>query len=177
MQERPRELYREHTPWPLWVQGIVLVALAGAALGPWIEDGLGSTAHLLNLALAAVVVLSIWGLLGGLTVVVDARSIRVGLGRGWPIRTRIPLDRIRAMTSISYRPLRDFGGWGVRGAADGRMWSARGDRAVRLELEDGRTVFIGSDDPEGLEARIRRAAGLAGVEIASAPPPGDAAAP
>jgi len=96
-------------------------------------------------------------LLGGLTVVVEADAVRAGLGNGWIFRTRIPLDEIDAMEPVMYSPLKEFGGWGLRGGKQKRAWTARGNRALVLTLKDGRRIYLGSDEPAKLESRIRMA--------------------
>ena len=83
-----------------------------------------------------------------LQTAVTADEIRVG----FPIfpRKQILLSNIRRSEVTGYHPLRDFGGWGLRFGAKGEMFNARGDRAVKLVLEDGAVIFIGSQRPEQL---------------------------
>ena len=58
----------------------------------------------------------------------------------------------------SYRPLADYGGWGVRTGRDGeRVLNARGNRGVRLDLSDGTRLLVGSQRPEALAVAIERA--------------------
>ncbi|MEJ2542043.1 MAG: hypothetical protein P8188_19100 [Gemmatimonadota bacterium] len=160
MENRARELYRERTGWPWWLNLLVLGATAGALLGPVLE---GSTTTMEPvtwgwMAVGTVTLMSlIYLFVAGLTVIVEPGRIRIGLGWGWPIRTTISLHEIVTLETVEYRPIRDFGGWGVRGRRSRRIWSARGNQAVRLELTDGRTIFIGSDQPRTLENRIRQA--------------------
>lgn len=160
VEGRNRELYRERTGWSWWVHLLVLGAPAGALLG-WMVDGDASAVDPVHRAVVLGGVILLVGLLylflGGLTVVVYPDRIRVGLGRGWPLGTAIALADIDTLESGEYRPLRDFGGWGLRGSRDRRVWSARGNRAVRLTLSGGRVVYLGSDDPGKLENGIRRA--------------------
>ena len=75
---------------------------------------------------------------------------------GFPLglRRTIPLDQIRSAEAVTYRPLRDFGGWGLRFGSMGMMYNARGDRAVRLHLKNGKVVFVGSQTPEELVRAI-----------------------
>tara|TARA_R110002049_G_scaffold289293_1_gene472083 strand:+ start:203 stop:700 length:498 start_codon:yes stop_codon:yes gene_type:complete len=89
-----------------------------------------------------------------LQTAVTADEIRVG----FPIfpRKQIHLSNIRTSEVTGYHPLRDFGGWGLRFGAKGTMFNARGDRAVRLVLEDGAVVFIGSQRPEQLLQAISK---------------------
>lgn len=83
-----------------------------------------------------------------LETVVTADEIQVG----FPIfrRKRINLSDIKIAEVTRYHPLRDFGGWGLRFGKKGIMYNARGDMAVRLVLEDGAIIFIGSQRPEQL---------------------------
>jgi len=155
-----RELYRERTGWPWWVHVVVLAASAGALLGPFLardSSTVEPAAWGWILAGNALFVFLLYWFLGGLTVVVEPHRIRVGLGHGWPVGTTIELDQIEELESVEYRPLREFGGWGVRGRAERRIWSARGNQAVRLTMADGRVIYIGSDEPRNLENRIRQA--------------------
>jgi len=68
---------------------------------------------------------------------------------------RIGSSDIRHGQSVSYRPLRDYGGWGIRYGADGKAYNVSGNRGVRLELRDGRRILIGSQRPEDLAAAVQ----------------------
>lgn len=74
------------------------------------------------------------------------------------MKRRVGLDTIRTHEAISYRPLRQWGGWGIRWVP-GRGWaySARGDQGVRLTLLDGRIVLVGSQRAQDLEHAISQA--------------------
>ena len=160
MERGTRELYREYTGWPWWMNLLVFGIVGGVLLGSLVgggSSGVEAVARSGSAAGSIALLVLIYILLGGLTVVVEADRIRVGLGRGWPVRTTIPLSEIEALESVEYRPLKDFGGWGFRGSRDRRVWSARGNQAVRLSLRDGRVVYVGSDEPRTLENRIRQA--------------------
>jgi len=77
----------------------------------------------------------------------------------WPERT-IPWDQIRSVETRSYRPVRDFGGWGVRWATRGIVYHARGKRGVRLALASGERVLIGSQRPDDLARAIAVRSGV-----------------
>lgn len=161
MESHGRELYREVTGWSLWVYLLIWGVMIGSALlvlaapgetGDWTDPG-----RLWSAAATIGVLGVIQYVFGGLTVVVHTDGIRVGLGKGWPFRTWLPLSEIQEMESVTYRPLREFGGWGLRGSRMKRAWTARGNRAVVLSMTDGRRIYIGSDEPSRLEGRIRMA--------------------
>jgi hypothetical protein len=58
----------------------------------------------------------------------------------------------------TYRPIREYGGWGVRFGPRGRAYNVSGDRGVELTLASGKRVLIGSQRPEELAAAIGRIA-------------------
>ena len=72
---------------------------------------------------------------------------------------RYAWNEVAGFGAVRYRPLREFGGWGIRGTRRHGAYNARGDAGVRLELADGSTFLIGSQEPERLEAAIAAATG------------------
>ena len=156
--------YREYTPLALWARMLVWAATFGIAASLLIappasssqSERLGTAAALLCLGLVIEVVLN------GLTVHLTSDQLTLHLGRVPVIRKRIPLARIQSVEAIDYRPLREFGGWGVRGFGKRQAWTARGNRAVRLTLDDAREIYVGSDDPRPLAERVRTAIATAG---------------
>lgn len=55
----------------------------------------------------------------------------------------------------TYRPILEYGGWGIRCGWRGRAYNVSGNRGVQLVFRDGRRVLIGSSRPSELEAAIR----------------------
>lgn len=162
MKSSDQTRYRERTSWP----GIAYAVLWGAVvvscypiLAGWDGDLPDALRWPMVVGIAALVAGLTW-VVGGLTVVLRQSGILVHLGSVPLIRTFIPYAEIRSLRSVEYRPVREFGGWGVRGTRRRRAWTARGHRAVLLQLHDGREVLVGSDHPQRLEERIRTVAGL-----------------
>jgi hypothetical protein len=89
-----------------------------------------------------------------LVMEVHGDRLRAGLA---PFRRRgIALRDIATAEAVTYRPLADFGGWGVRWAGRrGVAYNASGNRGVQLVLADGRKVLVGSQRPEELAAALR----------------------
>ena len=152
-----RTQYTERTPWPRWVP----VLMWGAILLSCYSVLAGGDAQLpvpvRVLIVLAIIALAVGAtiLFGGLTVLVQESQIFMHLGSVAIVRRRVPFADIESTESVTYRPLREFGGWGVRGWGKRKAWTARGDRAVALRLTGGREVLIGSDHPQRLEERIR----------------------
>ncbi|MEN8150101.1 MAG: DUF6141 family protein [Planctomycetota bacterium] len=89
-----------------------------------------------------------------LVVTVDKECVRI---RWIPFARRtLPLADIESAETRTYRPLLEYGGWGVRFSfRHGTAWNASGDRGVQLVLTTGKRLLIGSQRPEELEAAIR----------------------
>jgi hypothetical protein len=86
------------------------------------------------------------------TVANDVVTVRFG----FLYATRIPLSDIAHAEAVSYRPVRDYGGWGIRGLGRRRALNTRGNEGVLLTRRDGSTVLIGSQKPRELLAALSR---------------------
>jgi hypothetical protein len=139
--------------------GVVADAAAGGA--PW-----GSAIGLLlGIALA-------WLLVAG-RLVTEVHPDGVYL-RFFPLTRwhRFPWHRIERVRAVRYRPIRDYGGWGVRWAGGGgRAYNVSGDRGVRLDLADGGHVLVGSQRADALAGAIADASPATPTD----PPGGEAA--
>ncbi|MBW3623816.1 MAG: hypothetical protein KY468_10465 [Armatimonadetes bacterium] len=66
-----------------------------------------------------------------------------------------PEDLLR-WEAVTYSPLREYGGWGIRYGRNGKAYNVSGNRGVQLEFRDGRRILIGSQRPEELAAALDR---------------------
>ena len=108
-------------------------------------------------AVAAIVLAILAGVLmlrQSTAVTPDAVSVRFG----FLYRTRIPIAELKQAEAVEYRPIAEYGGWGIRQGRDGvRVLNARGNRGVRIDLADGTRLLIGSQRPEDLARALERA--------------------
>ena len=92
-----------------------------------------------------------------MTTEVAPGEIRVWFGRVPTFRRAIATAAITRVEVVRFRPIRDHAGWGIRHSRDGALvFSARGDRGVRLDFADGSIIILGSQKPELLAAAIDR---------------------
>jgi hypothetical protein len=85
---------------------------------------------------------------------VDGTGVEV---RWSPIKSgaTVAYSEIECHESITYRPIREFGGWGVRwGGKQRRAYNVSGDRGVELFLTDGRSIVVGSERSDELANAI-----------------------
>jgi hypothetical protein len=136
-----REEQRFRQPW-LW-----MILLAGGLLTLWAARTASAW-----VALAAFVpVLWLFYTLK-LEVEVDQTDIRI---RFFPLSRRaIPLTSIQSCEARTYRPIREYGGWGIKYGFSGMAYNVSGDRGVQLVLRNGRRILIGSQRADELAAVI-----------------------
>ena len=71
---------------------------------------------------------------------------------------RIAFTEIKQCEVQTYRPIRDYGGWGIRVRCKGKAYNVSGDRGVQIELINGDQLLIGSQQAEefwrSIQARI-----------------------
>jgi len=73
-----------------------------------------------------------------------------------PFRARvIPMREVKSYAVREYRPIAEYGGWGIRWSAKhGMAYNVSGNRGVQLVLTDEKRVLIGSKRPEELAAAL-----------------------
>jgi hypothetical protein len=73
-----------------------------------------------------------------------------------PVTSRvIPCAAIERLEIRTYSPIKEYGGWGIRGWSRKNMaYNVSGNRGVQLTLRDGRRVMLGSPRPEALARAI-----------------------
>jgi len=167
--KRGRFVYAETSYPPWWVNALVwggcLIA-AAAVSGDGLRMAMSvgwdhvfeteAVGYLAGGAACIVFPVLFYLLFGRLTVGVTRDSVVAIFGVGWIGKT-VPLETIEAVESVQYRPIREFGGWGIRGFGGRQAWTIRGDRAVVLHLEDERRLYLGCENPNRMQERIQTA--------------------
>ena len=79
--------------------------------------------------------------------------------RYFPLHTRtVKLADIDSCVAREYRPMREYGGWGIRfGFGYGMAYNVYGNRGVQLELKGGKHLLIGSQRADELMDVINKA--------------------
>jgi len=96
------------------------------------------------------------GLWGKLTTEVWPDGVYIQF---FPLTRRHRLDRRDIVSAVArtYRPILEYGGWGVRGLGKRRAFNIAGNRGVQLSMSDGREWLIGSLQAEELAQAINDA--------------------
>lgn len=152
--------YEEQTGWAFWVHLLISLTFVAAAIPlfeliqgkVWGQEGAMSVgAALLCLGLGLGIPGAVYLFMGRLRVRVLDEEIEVVWGTAGVIRKSVPFSQIQEVNPITYSPLSEFGGWGIRvGRGKKIAWTIRGNRALRLHLQDGTLFYLGSPHPERL---------------------------
>lgn len=69
------------------------------------------------------------------------------------------LDELQRHEPVEYRPFSEFAGWGLRwNPVKGWAYTVSGNAGVRVELQNGKRLLIGSQRPDELNSAITQAA-------------------
>ena len=76
--------------------------------------------------------------------------------RFYPFRAKqICWHDIVSCEARTYKPLSEYGGWGIKYGRSGWAYNIIGDRGVQLVLGDGKRILIGSQRADELEKAIK----------------------
>ena len=58
---------------------------------------------------------------------------------------------IREYSVRTYRPILEYGGWGIKRGSGGLAYNVSGNQGLQLVLKDGKRILIGTQKPEQLK--------------------------
>ena len=92
----------------------------------------------------------------GLDTQVSQHGVRIRFRpfhRRWVV---FDFESIQTAEAITYSPLKDYGGWGIKYGRKGKAYNVSGNTGVLLTMKNGKCVLIGSMDHEALGRRIQQ---------------------
>jgi len=69
---------------------------------------------------------------------------------------RISWDAVQSVRAVTFDPVRDWGGYGVRSTSRGKAYIAPGNQAVELQLKKGGVVLVSSNRAAELAQVLER---------------------
>ena len=170
MERSPDAVFFEEQPmsdnklfYTMLAAGIGIIAFFGYGIyrqiivgEPFGDKPMGDTALLvvggLYIMLGLVFVLGFWR--GGLVTEVRPGGLYIRFSPFHRDFHQIPLERIGSCRSIRYRPILDYGGWGIRMGFRKKAYNISGNAGVEIVYEDGRTLLLGSRKADQLAGAI-----------------------
>lgn len=159
--------------WWFW---LLLVAAAAFAVGicayglyvqlvlgrPWGDNPISDMALLATAIAAFVVWAAALALFAAAQLRTEVRADGLYI-RFFPFHRsfhRLPLADVSEIEAVTYRPVMQYGGYGIRysfgspGGTKGKAYNVSGGRGVRLTYTTNRHLLIGSQKPDELAAAI-----------------------
>ena len=67
----------------------------------------------------------------------------------------IKLDEIEKIEAFQYKPLGDYGGWGIRYGFKGKAYNVSGNKGVKVHLTNKKNILFGSQKYNGLAQTLK----------------------
>jgi hypothetical protein len=160
-------VFREEQHFAWWIYAALgFMAFFAFAAPAWVHPGAANAAAAqrwgleIPVSLAVGLALPLVLIIGVLRMTTEVTPTDLRVWFGWipTYRQFVPITSIEGLEVVSFRPIADYGFWGIRSGKDGeRALIARGNRGVRLHLTDGTHLLIGSQRPEALAIAIEKA--------------------
>ena len=142
-----REVQRFRQPW-LWALLTVVSLVSIVASGP------------LGVVIAGGIVLFMWSLRLETEVRDDGLYLKFApFHRSF---RHVPWSEMDSFEAVTYRPIRDYGGWGIRWGPGKLAYNVSGSQGVRIDRSDDRELLVGSQRHYDLARAIRDTARNAG---------------
>ena len=130
--------------WSFWAMVIGFLGMAVFIPDQQISDRLVLTAMAVFMLLLVPDMKAIYGT-EGIVLTFGVKGI-------W--KKRIPRDEVTYISIVEFRPLRDFGGWGIKGGHGEfkgvLMWAmpTKKARGIMVETVSGRKYLLGDEEPD-----------------------------
>jgi hypothetical protein len=75
------------------------------------------------------------------------------LVRKWKCITKEEIESFEVRT---YRPVYEYGGWGIKGSTKDKVYNISGNVGLQLKLKNGRRVLFGTQESQAVEYAMRK---------------------
>ena len=110
-------------------------------------------ADLFGMALGALLCLGITALFVSLKLITRVTNQGISV-QFKPLHRKLvmfPFSDISQYSVRTYRPILEYGGWGIKRGSGGLAYNVSGNKGLQLVLKDGKRILIGTQKPEHLE--------------------------
>ena len=146
--------------WQLWIS-LIIIILAALGIQIYFICQLITVPKVqwIGLSLSALVSLSVSALLflSRLEVNVSPEGLKI---RFFPLEIAFQNTAWKDIVSfeaISVKPLRNYGGWGIRLGLKSKAYIVTGNQGLLFRLQNGKTLFVGSQESKKFEAVVASA--------------------
>ncbi|MEI7829000.1 MAG: hypothetical protein WCI31_04480 [Prolixibacteraceae bacterium] len=129
--------------------GIYKQIILGQQFGnnPMSNNGLITSFFLVLLLFGVLTYLFV---VANLTTVIDSTGVSY---KFFPFHLKyhkLSWNEIASYDVVTYHPIRDYGGWGIRFVKGGKAFNTSGDKGLQLYLKTGKKLLIGTQNEQEL---------------------------
>jgi len=123
---------------------------------PWGDRPMSDTALIVTSIVSILISAGFTLLFYKLKLITNVRVDGIHI-RYFPLVNKvIAFDTINSCKARTYRPIREYGGWGIRFGRNGKAYNVSGNQGVQLEFTNGKSLLIGSQKADKLAAAINK---------------------
>lgn len=106
---------------------------------------------------AFFLIFAFMGALSGLFLTMNLQTIIDSTGISYrfpPFQPRLKTIKWDEMDKVyvrKYKPIREFGGWGIRYGKNGKALNTSGNKGLQIEFSNGKKLLIGTQRPDELQ--------------------------
>jgi hypothetical protein len=110
-----------------------------------------------------LLLLSIFLLPIGLTVLTLCMQLQTRIDasgiyyRFYPVHIhehKIDWSNVDSAYVCTYRPVAEYGGWGIRRGCNGRAYNAAGDQGLQIVFKNGKRLLLGTQKPQEIKEAL-----------------------
>lgn len=135
------------TQWWLWV---ILISFPIMAFGPFDDKSINYNHLLIGFALPVIFYLF------QLRIKVSSEGLHYQF---FPFHLKyhmIKSEEIKKVQSLKYKPLAEYGGWGIKYGFKGKAYNTSGNLGVKVYLRNGTNILFGSQKHKDLEKALKK---------------------
>ena len=123
------------------------------------ETGSDPNTHLGIIILGLLVSFGVPAFFFSIKLITEVRSDGVYL-KFFPLQLKyfkIPFNELLSYQVRQFKPILEYGGWGIRWGSRGKAYTISGNYGVQFELKNGKEILIGSKKSQDLVLAIESA--------------------
>ena len=146
--------FRESQKLPVWARWLtfLLIIIFLLSYGIMEQQGRLDEDDVIGFCIGLPVLAAVTFLIYGFKLITEVRSDGVYI-KCLPIQwkfKRISFEEMARCCARKYRPIVEYGGWGIRWGRSGKAYNAYGNMGVQLELTNGKRLLIGLQEADKL---------------------------
>jgi len=138
---------QKFTQWWLWV---ILLSFPIISFGPFDDNQLNYYYVLIGFSLPIIFYIF------QLRIKVNKKGLHYQF---FPFHIKshsIKLSEIEKIKAMKYKPLAEYGGWGIKYGFKGKAYNVSGNKGVKIFLTDGTNIMFGSQRYRELEKALKK---------------------